>query len=202
MKRPSNDSFNLKTAKALGLTIPPSLLQRAWAEGEVRSMSTFVAAILSLVLLIGCATMSEDAWAPGATAADRAKCEQVADDKTAYNLSAQYLGFFYLLRRNTFKKAYKECMARKGYNVSPDRLVLPQAQQPTPRPAPTPPPPEPSLSAVPINVWKTAPIGAQGAMVRYQLIEKGSPLDTCTPPLVSVRIYDGGITCAPAQVLK
>jgi hypothetical protein len=93
-------------------------------------------------------------------------------------------------------------MARKGYNVSPDGLVLPQAQQPTPRPAPTPPPPEPSLSAVPINVWKTAPIGAQGAMVRYQLIEKGSPLDTCTPPLVSVRIYDGGITCAPAQVLK
>ena len=28
MKRPSNDSFNPKTAKALGLTIPPPLLQR------------------------------------------------------------------------------------------------------------------------------------------------------------------------------
>jgi hypothetical protein len=51
---------------------------------------------------------------------------------------------------------------------------------------------------VPINVWKTAPIGEQGTMVRYQLIEKGSSLDTCTPPLVSVRIYEGGVTCAPA----
>ena len=61
---------------------------------------------------------------------------------------------------------------------------------------------EPSLSAVPLNVWKIAPIGEQGAMVRYQLIEKGSPLDTCPPPLVSVRIYEGGVTCAPAELVK
>jgi hypothetical protein len=154
------------------------------------------------VLVTGCVPLSEDVWAPGATAADRAKCEQVAEDKTAYNMSAQYLGWFYLLRRNTFKKAYKECMARKGYKVSPDGLVLPQAQPPTLRSAPTSPAPEPSLSAVPLNIWKTAPIGDQGAMVRYQPVEKGSPLDTCTPPLVSVRIYEGGVQCVPAELLK
>lgn len=55
---------------------------------------------------------------------------------------------------------------------------------------------------VPLNVWKTAPIGEQGAMVRYQLIEKGSLLDTCTPPRVSVRIYEGGVTCAPAELVR
>ena len=82
------------------------------------------------------------------------------------------------------------------------RLVLPPAPGPTLRRAPTPPAPEPSLSAVPVNVWKTAPIGEQGAMVHYQLIEKGSPLDTCTPPLVSVRVYEGGVTCAPAELVK
>jgi hypothetical protein len=82
------------------------------------------------------------------------------------------------------------------------RLVFPPAQGPSRRPTPTPPAPEPSLSAVPLNVWKIAPIGEQGAMVRYQLIEKGSPLDTCTPPLVSVRIYEGGVQCAPAGLLK
>jgi hypothetical protein len=81
-------------------------------------------------------------------------------------------------------------------------LVLPPAQGSPRRPAPTPPAPEPSLSAVPINVWKTAPIGEQGATVRYQLIEKGSPLDTCTPPLVTVRIYEGGVQCSPAGLLK
>jgi hypothetical protein len=149
-------------------------------------MSRIVATTVSLVLLAGCETMrmmSEDAWAPGATAADRAKCEQVADDKTAYNLSAMWLGPFYLLRRDAFKAAYKECMAGKGYKVAPDGLVVPPAQGPNLRSAPTPTPPtsEPDLSAVPLNVWKTAPIGERGAMVRYQLIEKGSPLDTCTP---------------------
>jgi hypothetical protein len=81
-------------------------------------------------------------------------------------------------------------------------LVLPLAQGPRLRPAPTPPAPEPTLSAVPINVWRTAPIGAQGAIVRYQLIEKGSALDTCTPPLVSVRIYAGGVECVPAELVK
>ncbi|HET8532301.1 MAG TPA: hypothetical protein VFO08_14205 [Methylomirabilota bacterium] len=55
---------------------------------------------------------------------------------------------------------------------------------------------------MPLNVWKTAPIGEQGAMVRYQLIEKGSLLDTCTPPRVSVRIYEGGVTCAPAELVR
>jgi hypothetical protein len=82
------------------------------------------------------------------------------------------------------------------------RLTLPPPPEPRVRPTPTPPAPEPSLSAVPLNVWKIAPIGEQGAMVRYQLIEKGSPLDTCTPPLVSVRIYEGGVQCAPAGLLK
>jgi hypothetical protein len=82
------------------------------------------------------------------------------------------------------------------------RLTLPPPPEPRIRPAPTLPAPEPSLSAVPLNVWKTAPIGEQGATIRYQLIEKGSPLDTCTPPLVSVRIYEGGVQCAPAGLLK
>jgi hypothetical protein len=94
-------------------------------------------------------------------------------------------------------------MARKGYNVSPDgQPVAPPTLGPAVRPVPTPLAPDPSISTVPLNVWKTAPIGQHGAMVRYQLIEKGSPLDTCTPPLVSVRIYEGGVQCAPAGLLK
>jgi hypothetical protein len=97
-------------------------------------------------------------------------------------------------------EAFREAMDAAYTDVSREivRLVWPPAL----RPAPTPPAPEPSLSVVPINVWKTAPIGEQGAMVRYQLIEKGSPLDTCTPPLVSVRIYEGGVACAPAELVK
>ena len=100
--------------------------------------------------------------------------------------------------------AFRETMDRAYTDVAREivRLVLPPGQGPTLRPAPPPPPPEPSLSAVPLNVWKTAPIGEQGAMVRYRLIEKGSPLDTCTPPLVPVRIYEGGVQCVPAELVK
>ena len=147
--------------------------------------------------------MSEESWAPGAISADRFKCEQVADDKTGYNMAGMWLGPFYLLRRDKFKAAYKECMARKGYNVSPDgQPVAPPALGPAVRPVPTPLAPDPSISTVPLNVWKTAPIGQHGAMVRYQLIEKGSSLDTCTPPLVSVRIYEDGVQCVPAELVK
>ena len=101
-------------------------------------------------------------------------------------------------------EAFREAMDAAYTDVSREivRLVWPPAQEPQLRPAPTPPAPERSLSVVPINVWKTAPIGEQGAMVRYQLIEKGSPLDVCPPPLVSVRIYEGGVTCAPAELVK
>ena len=82
------------------------------------------------------------------------------------------------------------------------QLVLPPAQGPTLRAGPTSPTLEPSLSAVPLNVWKIAPIGEQGAMVRYRLIEQGSPLNTCTPPLVPVRIYAGDVQCVPAELVK
>jgi hypothetical protein len=101
-------------------------------------------------------------------------------------------------------QAFRATLDAAYTNVARDiiRLVLPPAQGPPLRPAPTPPAQEPSLSAVPINVWKTAPIGAQGAMVRYQLIEKGSPLDICTPPLVAVRIYEGGVQCVLGDLLK
>ena len=62
--------------------------------------------------------------------------------------------------------------------------------------------PEPTLRAIPVNAWRTAPIGERGALVRYQVVEKGSPLDTCSPPLVAVRIYEGGVLCAPAELLR
>jgi hypothetical protein len=148
--------------------------------------------------------MSEESWAPGAPSADRFKCEQVADDKTGYNMAGMWLGPFYLLRRDKFKAAYKECMARRGYTVSSDGqpVASPSVQGPPVHPAPTPVAPEPSVSTVPLNVWKTAPIGEDGAMVRYRLIEKGSPLDTCTPPLVSVRVYEDGVRCVPAELVK
>ncbi len=99
--------------------------------------------------------------------------------------------------------AFREALDAAYTDISRQiiRLVWPSAQFP-PAAVPPPPAPEPSLSAVPINVWKTAPIGEQGATVRYQLIEKGSPLDTCTPPLVSIRIYEDGVQCAPAGSLK
>jgi hypothetical protein len=102
-------------------------------------------------------------------------------------------------------EAFREAMDAAYTDISRQiiRLVLPPPVQ-GPELLPTPPPPalEPSLSTVPLNVWKTAPIGEQGVMVRYQLIEKGSPLDTCTPPLVSVRIYEAGVECVPAELLK
>ena len=96
-------------------------------------------------------------------------------------------------------KAFREALDAAYTDVSGAIvwLVWSRAQGPQFLPAP-----ELSLSAVPINVWKTTPIGEQGAMVRYQRIEKGSPLDTCTPPLVSVRIYEDGVTCAPAELVK
>ena len=101
-------------------------------------------------------------------------------------------------------RAFREAMDAAYTDVSRQtiRLVSLPAPRPPLRPEPTPPAPEPSLSAVPLNVWKTAPIGEQGATARYQLIEKGSPLDTCAPPLVSVRIYEGGVTCAPAELVE
>jgi hypothetical protein len=101
-------------------------------------------------------------------------------------------------------EAFRDAMDAAYTDVSREivRLVLPPAQGPELRLAPMPPAPEPSLSTVPVNVWKSAPIGEQGAMVRYRLIEKGSPLDTCTPPLVSVRIYEGGVECVPAELVK
>jgi hypothetical protein len=101
-------------------------------------------------------------------------------------------------------RAFREALDVTYTRVSREivRAVLPPGQGPRLRPAPPPPPPEPSLSAVPLNVWKTAPIGKQGVMVRYRLIEMGSPLDTCTPPLASVRIYEGGVRCVPAELVK
>lgn len=102
-------------------------------------------------------------------------------------------------------EAFREALDAAYTDISREivRLVWPPAQEPQVRaPAPTPPTPDPSMSAVPLNVWKTAPIGEHGAIVRYQRIEKGSPLDTCTPPLVSVRIYEGGVQCVPAELVK
>jgi hypothetical protein len=103
-------------------------------------------------------------------------------------------------------ESFREAMDAAYTDVSQEivRLVLPPppVQGPELRPTPTSPAPEPSLSTVPLNVWKSAPIGEQGAMVRYRLIEKGSPLDTCTPPLVSVRIYEGSVQCVPAELVK
>ncbi len=81
------------------------------------------------------------------------------------------------------------------------RLVEPSIPIPAPA-APRQPAPEPTLRAIPVNEWKTAPIGEAGATVRYQLVEKGSPLDTCPPPLVSVRTYEGGVICAPSELLR
>ncbi len=96
-------------------------------------------------------------------------------------------------------KAFREAMDAAYTEVSREivRLVLPPAQGPELRPAP-----EPSLSTVPLNVWKTAPIGEEGELVRYQQIEKGSPLDTCSPPLLPVRIYEGGVQCVPAELVR
>jgi hypothetical protein len=102
-------------------------------------------------------------------------------------------------------EAFRQAMDAAYTDVSGEivRLVLPPpVHGPGLRRAPTPPAPEPSLSTVPLNVWKSAPIGEQGAMVRYRLIEKGSPLDTCGPPLVSVHIYEGGVQCAPAELVE
>ena len=101
-------------------------------------------------------------------------------------------------------RAFHESMDAAYTDVSREivRLVAgstPAPAPPAPRPLPS---PEPTLRAVPVNEWKTAPIGENGATVRYRLVEKGSPLDTCTPPLVSVRIYAGGVTCAPAELLN
>ena len=102
--------------------------------------------------------------------------------------------------------AFREAMETAYTDVSQEivRLVLaPPVPGPELRPTPPPPPtPEPNLPAVPLNPWKSAPIGEQGAKIRYQTIEKGSPLDTCTPPLVSVRIYEGDVRCVPAELVK
>ena len=101
-------------------------------------------------------------------------------------------------------RAFREAMDAAHTDLSREivRLVAPSMPAPALAVPKAPPAPEPTLRAVPVNVWKTAPIGEQGAMVRYQLIQKGSSLDTCTPPLVSVRIYEGGVTCAPAELVK
>jgi hypothetical protein len=101
-------------------------------------------------------------------------------------------------------RAFHESMDAAYTDVSREIVRLLTGSIPAPAPpAPKPPPsPEPTLRAVPVNEWKTAPIGENGATVRYRLVEKGSPLDACTPPLVSVRIYEGGVTCAPAELLN
>jgi hypothetical protein len=99
-------------------------------------------------------------------------------------------------------RAFREAMDATYTDLAREivRLVAPV---PAPGPAaPGPPLPEPTLRAIPVNAWRTAPIGERGAPVRYQVVEKGSPLDTCSPPLVAVRIYEGGVLCAPPELLK
>jgi hypothetical protein len=81
------------------------------------------------------------------------------------------------------------------------RLVAPSIPAPAPA-APEQPSPESTLRAIPVNEWRTAPLGEHGETVRYQVVEKGSPLDVCAPPLVSVRVYEGGVSCVPAELLR
>jgi hypothetical protein len=100
-------------------------------------------------------------------------------------------------------RAFREAINATYTGVAREIVRLTAPSTPAPKPAaPKPPPPEPTLRAVPVNEWKSGPIGENGAMVRYRLVEKGSTLDTCTPPLVSVRLYEGGVTCAPAELLR